>query len=376
VNGARTSTSPLVSTARVEGLTVLRGVAIGLVLLRHAAPETFGGAGIVGVTIFFALSGWLITGLLLADLGRTGRVDYRRFYLDRVLRLYPALLLFVAVLALVGIVWDPLGQGPTWRWAVPVALTYTADLPLGIWVGTASTHLWTLAVEEQFYLVWPFLLTSAFRRRLLRRGVLVAVLLCWAAAAVSVLAAGDDVVRAYPLPTSWFVALAVGGLARTVDLDRLRRLLDRRAVLAVAVVVLAGACLLPDLKANPLTYLLGGPVIAAGTVVLVVAALPHQRVRSLPARALVGLGTISYAAYLWNWALATWADAAFDGRAAHLAVTPATVVVAAFSWYALERPVLRARDRRRRAAVRTPLPGRGHGAAAISAASPSPRPRP
>ena len=68
---------------RIDGLDLLRGTAVGLVMLRHAFPEVFAGAGVVGVVMFFALSGHLITGLLLGELERTGRVDLRRFYLRR-----------------------------------------------------------------------------------------------------------------------------------------------------------------------------------------------------------------------------------------------------------------------------------------------------
>ena len=63
---------------RIEGIDLLRGIAVGLVMLRHAWPEVFPGAGVVGVVMFFALSGYLITGLLVDELDRTGRVDLRR----------------------------------------------------------------------------------------------------------------------------------------------------------------------------------------------------------------------------------------------------------------------------------------------------------
>ena len=343
--------SPIARPARIDGLTVLRGVAIGLVVLRHAAPDVFGGAGIVGVTIFFALSGWLISGILLGEVERSGRVDFRRFYLNRVFRLYPALIVFVAVLALVGVLRDPLGQGPTWRYAVPVALTYVADLPLGVWVGSASTHLWTLSVEEQFYLVWPLLVVLAFRRRHLRRTLGIAVLLCWLAAVLTVVVVGvtgRGTVAAYSLPTSWFVALAIGGLARAVDRDRLVARLGRAPVVAAAVVVLALLCVGPELKGNPLTYLVGGPVIAVAAVVLVLAALRVDTVRGVPGRLLLGLGTISYAVYLWNYAIVVWAEALFADRPALLVRAGASAVslgVATASWFLVERPVVRARRR-------------------------------
>ena len=78
-------------------LDVLRGLAIALVLARHTRPDLFPGAGLVGVVVFFALSGHLITGLLVEELDRTGRLDLRRFYARRFRRLVPALVLLVAV---------------------------------------------------------------------------------------------------------------------------------------------------------------------------------------------------------------------------------------------------------------------------------------
>ena len=86
---------------RIVGLDVLRGVAILLVMLRHAWPEVFGGGGITGVTLFFALSGYLITGVLLRSRDEAGRMALRSFYLRRVARLYPALVLMLAVLTVV-----------------------------------------------------------------------------------------------------------------------------------------------------------------------------------------------------------------------------------------------------------------------------------
>ena len=86
--------------ARIEGLDLLRGLAILLVIVHHAWPEALGSGGIVGVVAFFALSGYLITGILKKDIRRSGRVRYGRFYRNRALRLLPALFLFMAVFAL------------------------------------------------------------------------------------------------------------------------------------------------------------------------------------------------------------------------------------------------------------------------------------
>ena len=92
---------------RIAGLDLIRGLAIALVLLRHAWPSTFAGGGIVGVVMFFALSGYLITGLLLSDIRRLGRVRYVRFYRNRALRLVPALVLMLGALDVVTLDLDP-----------------------------------------------------------------------------------------------------------------------------------------------------------------------------------------------------------------------------------------------------------------------------
>ena len=145
------------TTQRIAGLDLLRGIAIGLVMLRHAVPELAPGAGVVGVVMFFALSGYLITGLLSGELDRTGRLDLRRFYARRARRLVPALLALVAAVVVVTLLLDPLGDRDQLLKTVVVALTWTGNLPFGH-ASDATFHLWTLATEEQFYLLWPALL--------------------------------------------------------------------------------------------------------------------------------------------------------------------------------------------------------------------------
>jgi peptidoglycan/LPS O-acetylase OafA/YrhL len=145
---------------RILGLDVLRGVAVALVMLRHAWPDRFGGAGIAGVVIFFALSGYLITGLLRSDLSRRGRIRYGRFYRNRALRLLPALFVLVAVFTLVEAVWNPLRDRALLWHTVVVSLTYVMDLP-GHWaVSDGMTHLWSLATEEQERSRWPPLVAA------------------------------------------------------------------------------------------------------------------------------------------------------------------------------------------------------------------------
>lgn len=152
--------SSLAITYRPE-LDGVRAVAIAFVLANHLLGgwigwERAGSLGFVGVAIFFALSGYLITGLLLTERRRTGTIGLRSFYLRRVARLAPALLAMVGFVVVTGILG---AQDPGWQTGLVGALTYSSNWikATGAELG-ALTHTWTLAVEEQFYLLWPLVL--------------------------------------------------------------------------------------------------------------------------------------------------------------------------------------------------------------------------
>jgi len=335
--------------ARLPGLDALRGLAVGLVLLNHAAPDRFGAAGVLGVTVFFALSGWLITGVLMRDLDRGGRIRFGRFYGHRLLRLYPPLLLMLAGYVAVEGVFDLLGQADLVPETLVAALTYTINIP-GLPHGSESVyHFWTLAAEEQFYLVWPLVLAWAWRRGWLRATTGVAVAAALAACMVTLLLVVPDVARVYALPTSWGAALLIGCagyLGRTALAARLPQTARvRRALQAGIVAALLGGTLLTGLAGHTAWYLLGVPAVAVATVVLISyvggwRALPTRWLR--PA---VALGTVSYAAYLWNGAIVRWLGHPDDLRGTALGVA-LTLLAATASWWLVERPVARWRARR------------------------------
>lgn len=317
-------------------LDLLRGGAVGLVMLRHAWPSRFGGAGIVGVTIFFALSGFLISGLIERDFAKAGHLSFGNFYRNRALRLLPALACLLVAFSAIELLFSPMHQRGRVVPTVLAALFYVADVP-GIPMASGMTHLWTLAVEEQFYLVWPMALILALRRR--RVGLLLSFgAVAWLiACCVTLILAPRGPEQVYELPTTW-VEILLAGAALHHFRHKLRRMPGWAVV--VACLALASMSILPDLKDRAETYLLGGPVVAVATCVLILFALDKDRV-SRPLQPLRLLGIISYATYLWNYILVTWLNAVLSSPtlAAWLSI-PATLAAASVSWLLVERPAL------------------------------------
>ena len=333
---------------RLPGLTMLRGLAIGLVLVHHAFPVV-GGGGIVGVVVFFTLSGYLITGLLVREVEREGRVSFGRFYRNRFLRLGPALLAVLTVFVVVELTTHRLGARGHVPDTVFLALTYLADFRFGPHISVGMSHLWTLAVEEQFYLVWPALLVLAVRWRRLTTLLVVAGALLMACCTVS-LVLSTHVAKAYPLPTTWGITLVIGAAA-AVHHRRLESVLSGprgAGWAAVALAVLGALSMVQGAKEHWWTYIVGGPLIAAATVVLIVHVSRWEEATSWPWRALEGLGVVSYAAYLWNYLIVSWISGEHLvelGPAQGVLSIVATVLAAWLSWRLVESPVLRIRSR-------------------------------
>jgi peptidoglycan/LPS O-acetylase OafA/YrhL len=146
----------------IPELDGFRALAVMLVVAYHmTAPLIVG--GFIGVWIFFVLSSYLITSLLIAELDRRGSVDVRRFYSRRAIRLYPALVIGVVVAIAVAAITDR-GTGQTVA-AASFALTYLTNVES--WFGPPHhgylDHTWSLAVEAQFYLLWPFVMAALYR---------------------------------------------------------------------------------------------------------------------------------------------------------------------------------------------------------------------
>jgi peptidoglycan/LPS O-acetylase OafA/YrhL len=347
-----TGSAPLGYMPQLDGL---RGIAVTLVIVHHVTPPAeFGGW--IGVHVFFVLSGFLITSLLMREHARTGRVDLVRFYLRRALRLYPPLLVALLVLAPLGI----LVSGVV-GYAKAAALTgayvmnlYTTFTGAGV---QGWGHTWTLALEEQFYLVWPvvFLLAFAGVRRSSRAAAAVL-----AAVAVTSVVAGSvrwtGSADVNPLLTAGGLALGcVMGLTRHAWADSARR----------PVVAPAGAVLLSAAVAigSDVHVAGAGLVLSVLGTMLLLAALVEGRgtaVRVLSWPPLVAIGTISYELYLWHYPLLQYLIALTGGTPASVAwiALPVTAVVAVLSHRFVSAP-LNARFKARLAASAGPAASPG-----------------
>ena len=327
---------------RVQGIDLLRGLAILLVMLRHGAPAAFPGGGVVGVVMFFALSGYLITGVLLATPpGRPGAI-LPGFYTRRAVRLVPALAVMVAVFAAVTLLLDPLGDRGELARTVVVALTYTADLPFDHG-SDALFHLWTLALEEQFYLLWPVVLLVARARGRIQPALAGAGIASATACGLALVWAGPEADRLYSWPTSWAGCFVVGSAARVLVERRpgmgARWLPAAAGWACAALLVLA---LLP-VRGHAGTYVLVAPLVSVLTAVTLVAWRRWWVVGSRPLRALAGLGTISYGAYLWNYPITLWMRVLLPGPEGSALAAGLTIVLALASWHLVERPFMRLR---------------------------------
>jgi peptidoglycan/LPS O-acetylase OafA/YrhL len=136
----------------------LRAIAIFMVIVSHAHTPGVEGA-FFGVDLFFVLSGYLITSLLLIEIGQTGKVDLWRFYRRRLFRLMPALLAFLAVYCLVApLIWP---DSEDWYQDAIVSALYLADYGIAFFdTPNSLLHMWSLSVEEHYYLLWPLALLA------------------------------------------------------------------------------------------------------------------------------------------------------------------------------------------------------------------------
>jgi peptidoglycan/LPS O-acetylase OafA/YrhL len=333
----------------IEGL---RAVAVILVVLYHAGLPFLQG-GFIGVDIFFVVSGYLITSLLVKELNSSGGISLSRFYARRARRLLPALTLVVVIVCLIqAIIASPLVQIEVLKAALATTLyssnLYFAHIQLYYFLqGSGSEpllHTWSLAVEEQFYLVWPIFLLLLQN---VVKGVRSRILVIAATTIISFigcvwLTAWNQVMAFYlSPPRAW--EFSIGGLLAFVPLhwmtarETLCKWLGAAGLIAL---VLCGA-LMTDSARFP-GYIAAIPVLATLAVVQAAAGAPNSlAARVLKWRPLQYVGGISYSLYLWHWPVLMMApqivsDHSAAVRAGCIALS---VVLAAITHVTVENPV-------------------------------------
>ncbi|ROP79708.1 peptidoglycan/LPS O-acetylase OafA/YrhL [Stenotrophomonas rhizophila] len=295
----------------VKELTGLRGIAVIFVILYHGGFPHMVGASL-GVDIFFVLSGFLITSLLIREQAERGAIAVGQFYMRRVLRLMPAL-----VFMLVGcIAFDGLASsGDAFRKTAGdavVALFYMTNWSRALhWYEPALLgHAWSLSIEEQFYLIWPAIWIFVSRRfdKRTRLWATVALAAVCTVDRISLQAMGVDPLRIYNGTDTRADAILVGCvLAQLFALGMLDRLLSSRSLPALAGVAIAVLCVLSAVmdQLSPISNYVGLTVIEACAAALIVGSLAGvgSVARMLRSRVAQWFGARSYALYLWHFPL-------------------------------------------------------------------------
>ena len=347
-------------------LNGLRAIAAMLVIADHCRVPRFS-SGYLGVDLFFVLSGYLITRMLVEEFGADGRIDLPGFYKRRLLRLTPPLLLMLAAyLTIAPMLWPQFGL---WVHLRDVGLTglYLSDYSQAYWqTPMALLHTWSLSVEEHFYLIWPFTIL-----------LLVRVKLRWRIAAL---------IGLYLLATAWrifeyerlglFVAyyrfdtrlsgLVLGALL-AIGLPRLGQISEETANIAgLFACTMLIACLKVSYWGSPwgMQWTMTLVELAAAGIIIAASVRTSWMSALLSTPPLVGIGIISYGVYLWHYPAAVFLRERLPWYETLPLVLTFALTAAAASYLILERPLQRYRRglaaRRRDAAAGNEIAISGH----------------
>jgi peptidoglycan/LPS O-acetylase OafA/YrhL len=338
----------------------VRGLAILTVMVVHTGAESFAG-GFLSVDVFFVLSGFLITSVLLQEWDGRGTIRLKNFYARRALRLLPALFVLLLALAWLSLNMPFFPEAAlqirreivyTFFYVTNWAIAFGAMSPLGI-----LGHAWTLAIEEQFYFVWPVMLLTLLRAGFSRRAVAWAIVAAIVASArlrlvLYELGAGADrLFFGFDTRCDTLLAGCLAGVCATF-LDEM----SDRTRLAVRWAARAGVTTLALLfltisHDDPFLFRGGFTLIAASAAVTLLAVVDNPGgliARALAWRPLVHAGDVSYGLYLWHWPVFLYLMPSVVGLpplATNLVRFAATFVMAELSARLIERPFLRQKTR-------------------------------
>ena len=280
---------------RIPELDGLRGLAIILVLVGHTLTFTLKSLSYVGlkmaetgVLIFFVLSGYLITGLLLEEASRTGTISLWGFYRRRIFRLFPALAVFlIAILFLswMGVVTDVTGVD------IAAAILYVRNI---FGRGESLAHLWSLSLEEQFYTLWPFLFLSIGAPRMRRVAIGLCILVMgYRGISIAMHPEVYDTGVFYLRPWFRFDAIAIGCFLALTPLPKLPKWFAGASALVLAVWSVYGESL------SRVLFISVQTILAAALLVGVIQGA--QLTRAVFSMAwLRWFGAVSYSLYLWQ----------------------------------------------------------------------------
>ncbi len=338
----------------------LRAVAVLSVIGFHAGWIWLRG-GFIGVDIFFVISGYLISGLIFRALGK-GTFSFREFYARRINRIFPALLVVLAFCLVLGWVTLMPGEYQSLGKHTFGGSAFISNVLLWRESGYFDSpdkpllHLWSLAIEEQFYLLWPAIAFVVWRRRWNVGLVLIAIVTLSFAANVWRVQHGDTV-GAFYFPGARFWEILSGALLAHIETRSLSISKGARqiaSIVGIALIIIAIA------SVESTTSWPGWWAIApVGGAFLIIAAGPDTWLNRnvLGAKAMVGIGLISYPMYLWHWPLMVGAklvNGAPVKLSVMLAIIAATILLAYVTYRVVEIPIRFGAHKRRSAMILFP----------------------
>jgi len=329
----------------------LRALAVMLVVIYHAFPTWLPG-GFIGVDIFFVISGYLISSIIFKSLANE-QFSFADFYMRRIRRIFPALFLVLAACYAFG--WNTLPAPEYQQLGKHIAAGAAFVANFALWsesgyfdseaFGKPLLHLWSLGIEEQFYIVWPLLLFAIWRlpgKRLMALTI-VALALSFATNLGSI---ERDLVAAFYSPLARFWELLAGAVLAGVALRQGPRFIDpgcrqgNLRALAGALLLLAGVCLISDGDRFPGWWAL----LPTSGAVLLIAAGPKAWLNRhlLSAPPVVWIGLISFPLYLWHWPLLAFLRTTVSpepGTGPLLAAVLLAIILAALTYRLVEKPI-------------------------------------
>jgi peptidoglycan/LPS O-acetylase OafA/YrhL len=342
--------------ADIDGL---RAIAVLLVVFFHAFPSVLGG-GFIGVDVFFVISGFLISSIILVETAKS-QFSYRTFYARRIRRLLPALVLVLAACVAIG--WFVLFPhelallGENLAAAAAFVSNFVLYRQSGYFAAAAEAqpllHLWSLGIEEQFYIVWPLLLATLAPRS--KSILLVCLVMLAASFALNIYMTKTNAVEAFYFPlTRWWELMAGAALAwcrvfkpvvfrrRSVDgLLPVRAGIAHEMAAVVGLFLILGAAIGLHTTAEFPGWWALMPV--AGACLLIASETTWLNRQILASTPFVAIGLISYPLYLWHWPVLAFARASTppDGFSTSMVVGLVflSFVLASLTYFCIERPI-------------------------------------